>query len=56
MVGDGVTDMQAKAEGAADAFVGYGGVVKRQVVADGADLFITKFSELIQLIRDSRQV
>jgi hypothetical protein len=27
MVGDGATDMQAKGAGAADAFVGFGGVV-----------------------------
>ena len=30
MVGDGATDMQAKGAGAADAFVGFGGVVVRR--------------------------
>lgn len=41
MVGDGVTDMQARPP--ADAFIGYGGVVKREKVQTGADWFITDF-------------
>ena len=39
MIGDGATDMQARPP--ADLFVGYGGVVQRQVVKEGADLFVT---------------
>jgi phosphoserine phosphatase len=39
MVGDGATDMQAKPP--ADLFIGYGGVVVREAVRDGADLFVT---------------
>ncbi len=44
MIGDGATDMQAKPP--ADAFVGYGGVVVRAPVRDGADLFVTCFRQL----------
>eukprot|EP00638_Chattonella_subsalsa_P004061 CAMPEP_0117755174 /NCGR_PEP_ID=MMETSP0947-20121206/13290_1 /TAXON_ID=44440 /ORGANISM="Chattonella subsalsa, Strain CCMP2191" /LENGTH=233 /DNA_ID=CAMNT_0005574449 /DNA_START=246 /DNA_END=944 /DNA_ORIENTATION=+ len=35
MVGDGVTDMQARPP--ADAFIGYGGVAEREAVMEGAD-------------------
>lgn len=48
MVGDGATDMQAKPP--ADAFIGYGGVVERDVVKEGADWFITDFQELIDAL------
>jgi phosphoserine phosphatase len=41
VVGDGVTDMQARPP--ADLFIGYGGVVVREKVRDGADWFITDF-------------
>ncbi|EQC33309.1 phosphoserine phosphatase SerB [Saprolegnia diclina VS20] len=46
MVGDGATDMQAKPP--ADLFVGYGGVVARQVVQERADWFLRDFEELIE--------
>ena len=46
MIGDGVTDMQAKPP--ADAFIGYGGIVVRKPVKEGADLFITNFHDLIK--------
>ena len=46
MIGDGVTDMQAKPP--ADAFIGYGGIVTRKPVKEGADLFITNFDDLIK--------
>jgi len=45
MVGDGVTDMQARPP--ADAFIGYGGVAQRQAVMEGADWFVTDFKDLI---------
>eukprot|EP01038_Epipyxis_sp_PR26KG_P006140 gene6140-8465_t len=41
MIGDGVTDMQAKPP--AKGFIGYGGIVKRDKVVSGADWFITDF-------------
>jgi phosphoserine phosphatase len=44
MVGDGATDMQARPP--ATAFIGYGGVAVRDVVRDGADLFVLNFAVL----------
>ncbi|KAF0692960.1 Aste57867_16006 [Aphanomyces stellatus] len=44
MVGDGVTDMQAKPP--ADLFVGFGGVVERDIVKQHADWFVKDFMEL----------
>lgn len=41
MVGDGVTDMQARPP--ANLFIGYGGIVVREKVKDGADWFIYDF-------------
>jgi hypothetical protein len=38
MVGDGVTDLNARAGGA--FVVGFGGVTRRHVMAEGADCFI----------------
>jgi phosphoserine phosphatase len=49
MVGDGVTDMQAKPP--ADAFLGFGGVVTRDKVKAGADWFIQDFQDLISLLK-----
>ena len=46
MVGDGVTDMEAKKE--ASIFIGYGGIVVRDPVRLGADWFITDMNELIK--------
>jgi phosphoserine phosphatase len=48
VIGDGVTDMQARPP--ADLFIGYGGVVVRESVRDGADWFITDFKVSITLI------
>ena len=41
MVGDGVTDMQARPP--ADLFIGFGGIAQRPPVREGADWFITDF-------------
>ena len=41
MIGDGVTDMQAKPP--ADAFIGFGGVAEREAVKNGADWFVTSY-------------
>lgn len=50
MIGDGATDMQTKP--AADAFIGYGGVVVRDNIRDGADWFITDYHELIDALNE----
>ncbi len=47
MIGDGATDMQAKPP--ADAFIGFGGVVIRDSVKEGADLYVTNFAELTDI-------
>jgi len=41
MIGDGVTDMQARPP--ASLFIGFGGVVVREKVKQGADWFIDDF-------------
>jgi len=48
MVGDGVTDMEARPP--ADAFIGFGGVCVRERVKQGADWFVTSFAELIETL------
>ena len=45
MVGDGMTDMQAKPP--ADLVIGYGGVIERAAVREKADWFVTDFKELM---------
>eukprot|EP01126_Amoeba_proteus_P034554 TRINITY_DN3448_c0_g1_i2.p1 TRINITY_DN3448_c0_g1~~TRINITY_DN3448_c0_g1_i2.p1 ORF type:complete len:179 (+),score=37.62 TRINITY_DN3448_c0_g1_i2:274-810(+) len=45
MVGDGVTDMEARPP--ASLFIGFGGIVTREKVKQGADHFVTDFSQLI---------
>lgn len=39
MIGDGATDLEARAPGAADVVIGYGGVAVRDAVREGADHF-----------------
>ena len=48
MIGDGITDMEAKPP--ADLFIGYGGVVCREPVRLGADHFITSHHELLDAL------
>ena len=45
VIGDGVTDLQARPP--ADICIGYGGVVTREAVKTGADIFITDFRQLL---------
>ncbi|ELR18957.1 pxPhosphoserine phosphatase, partial [Acanthamoeba castellanii str. Neff] len=45
MVGDGVTDLEAK--GPADMVIGFGGNVVRERVAQEADWFVRSFAELL---------
>uniref|UniRef100_A0A7S2D0K5 phosphoserine phosphatase n=1 Tax=Octactis speculum TaxID=3111310 RepID=A0A7S2D0K5_9STRA len=48
-IGDGVTDMQASPP--AEAFIGFGGVACREPVKNGADWFVTDFTELVQIVK-----
>ena len=41
MIGDGATDLQARPP--ASAFIGYGGIVVRDIVKNGADWYVTDF-------------
>jgi phosphoserine phosphatase len=50
VVGDGVTDMQARPP--ADAFIGFGGVVERAAVAAGADWFVLDFREMLEVVEE----
>ncbi|KAG5193050.1 phosphoserine phosphatase [Tribonema minus] len=49
MVGDGVTDMQARPP--AEAFIGYGGVAVRDAVRRGADWYVYDFQDMIEVVR-----
>ncbi|GLI63668.1 hypothetical protein VaNZ11_006706 [Volvox africanus] len=51
MVGDGATDMEARLEGAASLFVGYGGVVVRKNIAEKADWYIMDIQQLIDALQ-----
>jgi phosphoserine phosphatase len=48
VIGDGVTDMQARPP--ADAFIGYGGVVVRAAVEQGADWFVRDWAEVLAIV------
>ncbi len=46
-MGDGITDLEAvQISHGADIFIGFGGVVRRLVVAQGADWFVDSFDTL----------
>ena len=51
MVGDGATDLEARLEGAAELFIGYGGVVERKNIADKADWYIYSIDEMIKVLK-----
>ena len=53
MIGDGITDLQAKPP--AKAFIGYGGVVEREKVKLGADWFIKDFKEILDVYNEEEQ-
>jgi phosphoserine phosphatase len=46
MVGDGVTDLEARPP--ADIMIGFGGVVARPKVQEGADWFVTNFASIMK--------
>jgi phosphoserine phosphatase len=48
MVGDGATDLQARPP--ADAMIGYGGIVVREVVAKGSDWFVKDFGAVLEVL------
>ena len=54
MVGDGATDLEAKPP--AQAVIGFGGVVTRDVVRDKSDWFVTDFTEVTEIVVGSEQV
>ena len=55
MVGDGATDLESRAPGGADVFVGYGGVQVRKAVEEGADWFVSDFDGFIQVVQGKRK-
>jgi phosphoserine phosphatase len=50
MFGDGATDMDARTQGPAAAFIGFGGVTVRPNIKTGADWFITHFQEILDVL------
>lgn len=50
MVGDGATDLEARQEGGAEIFVGYGGVVMRANIAAQADWYVYQIQPLIDAL------
>jgi len=54
MVGDGATDAQARVEGAADTFIGFGGVVTRQAVKEKACWFVKDFEAMIEIVENNQ--
>lgn len=50
MIGDGVTDLEARQPDAADIFIGFGQIVQRNIVFENADWFIYDFDDLIHLL------
>lgn len=52
MIGDGATDMDTRTQGAASAFIGYGGVAARDNIKAGADWFIYNFREMLDVFNN----
>jgi phosphoserine phosphatase len=51
IVGDGATDAEAKQPGGADAFIGYGGTVYRENIAERADWYVMKIEEITNALK-----
>lgn len=49
MIGDGISDLETKSD--VDLMIGFGGVVARAKVKDGADLWLESFNDANHLIR-----
>jgi len=54
MIGDGVTDLEAAEEGAADLFIAYTGIVSRPNVVAGASWAVKHFDELHKNLKKHR--
>ena len=54
MVGDGMTDYEAYAAGAADHFIGFGGVVRREVVESKSEYYAASVDELAGALAEIR--
>jgi len=50
MLGDGATDLDARLNGPASLFIGYGGVSVRTKVKAGADWYIYNFQEILRVL------
>eukprot|EP00210_Caulerpa_lentillifera_P009271 g8836.t1 len=50
MIGDGATDLEARMQGAVDLFIGYGGVVERQIIKEKSDWFIKDMHVLLHAL------
>ena len=50
MVGDGMTDVEARCDGGADVVIGFGGNVVREAVVRAADVFVMDFNEIIDAL------
>lgn len=51
MVGDGATDAEAKGDDGAELFIGYGGTVFRDGVAERADWYVMRIDEITSVLR-----
>ena len=51
MVGDGATDLEARTQGPASAFIGFGGVATREAVEKGADWFVKDWDGVIEALQ-----
>lgn len=49
LIGDGATDLEACPP--ADAFIGYGGNVIREVVKKNSKWFVTDFNEILDVLK-----
>ena len=56
LIGDGATDLEAK--NAVNLFIGFGGVVKRQVVKENADVFIEtpNLLPILKIVQKGRKI
>jgi phosphoserine phosphatase len=55
MFGDGATDMEARTQGPASAFIGYGGVTARPKIKAGADWFVYSFQEILSVLAENEK-
>lgn len=56
MFGDGATDLEARTQGPASVFIGYGGMQVREKVKKGSDWFVKSFSEVLDVLKEEKVV